>query len=439
MSTDVIVVGGGFAGLGAATALAERGLRVAVYEARPALGGRASVFTDPVTGERVDNGQHIVLGCYHETFRFLRRLGTDGAVELQSKLTVDMIGQNGRTSRLSCPSLPAPFHLLAGALGWSALTWRDRFALFHMREALLGSNPVPAARTVREWLTGLRQTETLLEMLWEPLAVAALNQSVDVASAKPFAEVLRRMFGADRSASSLGLFRKPLDEVFAVPSQAFIEARGGQVRTKTPARILTSGNDLRVLVRDEEHRVRAIVCAVPWFALRDAFPDAPPVLEAVLANADATAASPIVTVNLWLDRPVTGAVFIGLPGRTMQWVFDKHSIFGAEASHLSMISSGAETLAGDSNDAIVALALDELRAALPAAREATVRRAVVVREKRSTFSVAPNQPPRPGVRTGIPGVFLAGDWIDTGLPATIESAVVSGHMAADAVTHSLDL
>jgi zeta-carotene desaturase len=148
LNPDVIVVGGGFAGLSAATALAERGAAVLVVEARPTLGGRATAFTDPATGERVDNGQHVLFGCYHETFRFLRRIGAEGHVRLQRRLAVDMIDRAGRWSRLACPALPSPFHLLAGVMTWNALEWRDRRAILRMRSrgpALAGSGRRRAA------------------------------------------------------------------------------------------------------------------------------------------------------------------------------------------------------------------------------------------------------------------------------------------------------
>ena len=146
-----------------------------------------------------------------------------------------------------------------------------------------------------------------------------------------------------------------------------------------------------------------------------------------------------MTVNLWLDRPVTGATFIGLPGRTMQWAFDKQQIFGDAASHLSLVSSGAEAVVARSNDELIALALEELRSACPEARTAVVRRAVVVRERKATFSVAPGMPARPPVRTAIPGLYLAGDWIGNDLPATIEGAVISGHAAAGEAARYLEL
>jgi hypothetical protein len=166
--------------------------------------------------------------------------------------------------------------------------------------------------------------------------------------------------------------------------------------------------------------------------LPSVFPDRPAPLEAVLRAAESTDPSPIVTVNLWFDRPVTPHTFVGLPGRAMQWVFDKRALLGEASSHLSLVSSGATALVGQTNQELVDLALAELKVALPAVKAAQLKRAVVVREKRATFSVAPGQPQRPHVDTPIPGLFLAGDWIDTGLPATIEGAVVSGHRAAAA-------
>jgi uncharacterized protein with NAD-binding domain and iron-sulfur cluster len=163
------------------------------------------------------------------------------------------------------------------------------------------------------------------------------------------------------------------------------------------------------------------------------FPGRPAPLAATLDAAAHTDASPIVTVNLWFDRVITDQMFVGLPGRTMQWVFDKRMVFGEQASHLSLVSSGAASVVARSNQELTDLALEEVRGALPAARSAVMTRGVVVRERRATFSVAPGQPSRPQAETGVPGLVLAGDWTDTGLPSTIEGAVVSGHRAAAVV------
>ena len=441
------MIGAGFAGLSAATALAERGARVLVVEARATLGGRATAFTDPATGERVDNGQHVLFGCYQETFRFLRRIGAESHVRVQTRLAVDIIDRQGRWSRLACPALPSPFHLLAGVMSWNALGWRDRVAVLRMRGAIGGAGRGAArgthspgeADTVRQWLLRHGQTPRLIELLWEPLAVAALNQSIDSAAAASFVSVLERMFSGDPRGAALALPLKPLDELYAHPAREYIAERGGSVQINAVARIecpREAGTARvpypgpRVLVRGEAMTAPAIICAVPWHALSDVFPDRPAALRPVLDAAAGTEASPIVTVNLWFDRVVTDRTLIGLPGRTLQWVFDKRAVFGEQASHLSLMSSGAGEVVSRSNEELVELALGEVRDALPAARSAGMVRGVVVREKRASFSVAPGQPPRPSARTGVPGLFLAGDWIDTGLPATIEGAVVSGHMAA---------
>jgi hydroxysqualene dehydroxylase len=460
LNPDAIVIGGGFAGLSAATALAERGVTVLLLEARPSLGGRASTFVDPATGERVDNGQHVLFGCYHETFRFLRRVGAEDGVRLQNRLSIDVVGRDGRSSRLTCPRLPGPLHLLAGVMTWPALSWADKMAVLSVGSFLVRTSMSPGrdvstdapTLTVREWLVEHRQTPRLIECLWEPLAVAALNQPIDQASAAPFLAVLRRMFTFDWRDAALALPVRPLDDLCGRPASAFVEARGGAVRVNAPARVehAADGPGLSVRVRDDVMSARAVICAVPWHALPSVLTGIPE-LSNIAAAAGCTAASPIVTVNLWFDRVVVSSVrlldrrslgeggqpdltgsFVGLPGRTMQWVFDKRGLLGGEASHLSVVSSGAEAIVNLSNDAIVDLAVREIREALPLARDATVERAVVVREKKATFSVAPGQPPRPATTTSVTGLFLAGDWIDTGLPATIEGAVLSGHRAADA-------
>jgi hydroxysqualene dehydroxylase len=441
---DVIVVGAGFAGLSAAVALANRGARVLVLEARPGLGGRATAFTDPETGELVDNGQHAIFGCYHETFRFLRTIGTDDLVRLDERLEIEVIDSEGCRSRLRSVTLPPPMHLLGALLRWNALSWRDRVGALSLAPVLRraawrharGDAPDLSTEheTVGAWLRRHGQTPRLCTLLWEPLTVAALNQQMDVAAAAPFVRVLAQMFGGSRRDAAIGLPRVPLDALYARPAARWLADRGSEVRAGAAARIVCAGDTVsHVEVRGEPIHCGTVICAVPWHALGRTLEGAPPSLAPLLASAAATSASPIVTVNLWLDRPVTDVPFIGLPGRTMQWMFDKRQAFGETASHLSLVSSGAEHIVARSNRELVDLAVGEVRDALPPARSAQVLRAVVVREKRATFSLAPGQPPRPRTVTPVQGLFLAGDWIDTGLPATIESAVISGHRAAAAV------
>jgi hypothetical protein len=271
----------------------------------------------------------------------------------------------------------------------------------------------------------------LREWLWEPLAIAALNQSPEEAAAASFVRVLAFMFGADPAAASIVLPVVPLHEMYAAPARRYIEARGGEVRTNALARIrIEQGRVAGVEVRGEAIRVTRAIAAVPWFALASLLEGDTAPMAGTVAAASAMVSKPIVTVNLWYDRPVMEDLFVGLPGREMQWVFDKRQAFGERASHLSLVASGADALVGSDTPALVALAHREVAAAIPGARDAVLLRGTVIREKRATFSLAPGQPARPGVVTPVQGLFLAGDWIETGLPGTIESAAIAGHLAA---------
>jgi len=433
---DAIVIGAGFAGLSAAVRMAAGGARVLVLEAKSRLGGRATAFVDRDSGEVVDNGQHVLLGCYVETFEFLRTIGAEGRVRVQPQLAVTMIDLRGRRSRLVCPALPSPLHLVAAVLEWDALSWRDRASILSMSAALRlarrairpGSTLQVASpgETVENWLIRNGQTTRIREMLWNPLALAALNQPPDQAAAPPFARVVGEMFGGDARAAAIGLPTTPLHEMYADPAREYLVAHGGEVRTGAQAKIrVDTDRVVSVEAGGDVWSTDRVISAVPWFALPEVFDAVPAALADTVARTARMAASPIVTVNLWLDRRVIDEPFIGLPGRAMQWVFAKNG------SHLSLVSSGAESIFRQTNEELIAMAYDELASALPAVRDTRLARATVVREPRATFSLAPGQPQRPTTQTAVRGLYLAGDWIDTGLPATIESAVRSGHRAAD--------
>jgi squalene-associated FAD-dependent desaturase len=442
---DAIVVGAGFAGLSAAARLAETGARVLVLEARPRLGGRATAFVDRATGEIVDNGQHVIFGCYHETLAFLRRVGAEDRVRLQPAMAVPFVDEEGRRSELRCPPLPAPWHLLGGVLDWDVLPIGARLSALRLARPIRiaqgwkrGRHQRAAAaspgETVATWLRLNGQGPEICEWLWRPLAIAALNQSPDEAAAPPFVNVLAGLFGDDPSDSAIGLPSVPLDRMYAEPAREFIEARRGSVRTGAVASITIDGARVReVEVGRERFLAPVVIAAVPWFALASLIVRGgplPPELEQIIDRATRLPSRPIVTINLWYDRVVMDDPFLGLKGGETHWVFDRRAAAGASTSHLSLVTSDAQEQAGESNEALVARAAAEMARVLPRASRATLTRGLAVRERRATFSLAPGQPARPGVETPVTGLLLAGDWIDTGLPGTIESAVVAGHWAA---------
>ncbi|HUF46991.1 MAG TPA: hydroxysqualene dehydroxylase HpnE [Vicinamibacterales bacterium] len=440
---DVVVIGAGLAGLSAAVRLASAGCTVVVCEEGPRLGGRASAFTDRESGERIDNGQHALFGCYRETYAFLRAIGTDHLAPLQSRLDVTMAAAGGRSGRLACPRWPPPWHLVGAVLRWPALPVRDRLGAVRLRGFLsdvrrrgaeAAASAVPADQTVTDWLVRHGQSPALRAWLWNPLAIAALNQSPDTAAAAPFVRVLGELFGPRAEDSAIAVPTVPLDELYAEPARAFVEARGGRVLLKTPARVRVGagGAIAGVAAGGENIETRVVISSVPWHALGRIWDGEPPrAMATILERAAATRSSPIVTVNLWSDGAGLGRPFVGLVGGPMHWVFDKRAVFGSRARHLSIVASGAEDLVAIDNAAITALAARQIADTLPDLVPGRIDRSVVVREHRATFSLAPGAPPRPDPATPISGFWLAGDWTNTGLPGTIESAVVSGHRAAD--------
>jgi squalene-associated FAD-dependent desaturase len=486
---EVIVIGAGCAGLAAAVALTARGRRVLVLEARGRLGGRASAYFDKVTGESVDNGQHVLAGCYDHTFAFLDTIGARDRVYLQRSLEVGFVDERGKSSVLKCPQWRSPWHLVGGVLRWRALTWADKMALLKFGRQL-PKLPVGVRRdeTVEQWLVRNGQTPRLRKMLWEPLALAALHQEAKGAAATPFAMVLKSMFGGGPRRAALGLPLVPLEQLFGDPAREYITANGGEVRMHSLARVVVRhGRIGGVELRGDSLQAKQVICAVPWFGLASVLQDDEQGrLKPILTAAAAMTPSPIVTVNVWFDRPVLSRPFVGLPGRVTQWAFDTRALWklagkkmpeppkpgegkdGAAVAaaaalaavgdgtavgvdgmaavdapvdyvpHLSLVSSGADAVLRYTNEQLVSQALDDLRAAFPTAGYAKVLRATVVREPYATFSVAQGQPARPQPRTPIEGLWLAGDWTDTGLPGTIEGAVLSGHRAAEAADDAIE-
>lgn len=445
---DAIIVGGGFAGLSAAVKLSGRGARVILLEARPRLGGRATSYRDQVTGELVDNGQHVIFGCYHETLSFLKLIGAKDQINLQPNSYVNYIDRNNHSIRFQCPYLPPPFHLIAGLLEFEQISFHERFCGLRMVKPIhqarqdaqndVCADLVKQHETVREWLIRHGQGPRLRELLWEPLALAALNQRADHASALSFIRVLAKLCGSNPSDSLIGIPSCPLEQFYAEPARLFIESCGGTVRTATPAKVIVTNSQLKGVETARGRFIApAVIAAVPWFSFSKLFSGQPFSLSRVLHGSTRLNSVPIVTVNLWFERPVLDEQFVGLIGRTMQWAFEKRSTFVEGGSCLSLVSSGANDVIHLSNRSLIKLALGELQSALPRIRDMRLLHAMTIRERQATFSLPSNGFQRPVSNTEVDGLFLAGDWIETGLPSTIESAVASGHNAAESVYQML--
>lgn len=445
MSSEILIVGGGFAGLAAGVALAKEGRPVRLLEQKPHLGGRASSFLDSATGSVVDNGQHLFMGCYHQTIEFLKTIGTLDRLKFQAGLTVPFLGVDGRGSVLKCPQLPAPWHLLFGVLRSGSFNWSEKFQILGMRRALggaAGSNNGLSALTVDQWLNGLGQSESVRRNFWNLICIGAMNEDPGIASAELFERVLKIALFGSSGDSNLGIARVGLSDLYTQAASDYISSRGGKVelsKNVTGLRISNGVCEGVILADGEAVSAGAVINATPWHKFTAILPPellrAEPFFTRILSLRPA----PIISINLWFDRPITDLEFVGLRGTTIQWLFNKSRIFstpetktGASAPQfVSLVLSGAHEHISKSKEDLLGVALSELGQLLPASKEAKLVRSLVIKERFATFSPAIGaDSARPTAGTPIRGLYLAGDWTATGLPATIEGAVKSGYTAA---------
>jgi squalene-associated FAD-dependent desaturase len=445
----VVVIGGGFAGLSAAIALQERRHEVVLLERRGVLGGRATSSRDAVSGEDVDNGTHLMVGGYRSTLELVHRAGASALLLEQDQLHLEWVDEKGVTA-LDCPPLVAPLHLLAGLL---RLRVPLRVKLDAIRLGLavqLGRRP--EGLTLAQYFERCGQSAAARRLLWDPLALAILNESPERAAAVLFHRMYREVFLRDPRASRLVFLRRGWG-VLADRLASYFEARGGVVQRGARVERLELANG-RVKGVGVVERARgreavvagvaaergtlpadAVVCAVPPQAVAALLPEDWRSREPFDAL-PRFSGSPILSIEVWLDRMVVERVMLGLRDCDMEWLFDKGRLYGRTGApqHLAFIVSAAFRSAAKLNGELLAAAEAALRRHFPAMAGAQITRALVQREPTATFASSPElEALRPGPVTSIVGFFLAGDWTATGLPATIEGAVRSGESAARAI------
>lgn len=433
---DAIIVGGGFAGLSCGVALAAEGRRAVILEKKPHLGGRAYSFRDPETGDVVDNGQHLFMGCYRQTRAFLDRIGAASKLSFGEEIRVDYADQDGRRDALVCPAaLGSPLHLAAGVMGLEGLSLGDKLGLLkldaYVRKARsLAQLPAELDRmTVRQWLDSLGQSRRIQERLFDPIALGALNDAPEVAAATGFVQVLKEAFYSDVDGTRLGLSTVGLSDLYTAAAAEFIRNHGGQVLLNVKIKSLGDG----CVVAEDGRRFEApyVVSTLPPWDLKKL--DLP---ASVLGPWQDLKPAPIVSISLWLDRPVLRESFVGMLGTEVQWAFNKSKILSLEGGgqYLALVISGAHRQVGEDPKTLLEAAKRDLARCFPEFQKATIKRWKVVKEPFATLSPVPGSDAlRPQIALGAGGLILAGDWTQTGLPATIESAVASGRKAADAV------
>jgi zeta-carotene desaturase len=371
----------------------------------------------------------------------LRRIGTESLLNFPEGLRVDYVNENGVRDVLRCPSiLPAPMHLAWGILRLSGLSLIDKFDLWSfdrsMRRQILngGKPPDLDSITVRQWLASMGVGERMQSRLFDPIAIGALNEHSERASALGFSQVLKEIFYGGEENSRLGLASVGLSELYTEQARAFIESRGGSVHLgQKIASIHEAEGLISEVVTDlgQRYSAEAVVSAMPPWALASI--EKPRSINGPWASWKSV---PIIGIHVWLDRPIFSEPFFGMLGTEIHWAFNKSALWNRRESgqYLSLVISGAHRYLDCTPQKIWETAHDELYRCFPEFAKAQVTSWSVIKEPNATPSPeCGSNAWRPAYQSAIRNFFFAGDWTQTGLPATIESATASGHACAELI------
>jgi squalene-associated FAD-dependent desaturase len=459
----VIVIGGGLAGLAASVALAEAGWRVRLFEQRPFLGGRAASFELP-NGEHVDNCQHVTFGCCTNLEDFYRRVGSGDKIKFFDRLL--LLDPQGRRGEMHAGLLPAPLHMTGSFLTFAPLGLKDKIAIARAFNSIIlaGGRPKdveePGGISMLEWLQRHKQTPAAISRFWRTVLVSALSEELERIDARYGVDVFWKAVLSTKHGYRMGVPIVALGELYEGCRQA-IEQRGGEVMFRSPARSLKIENNKLIAAIFDSNRgetADAFVLALPHQTLAELLPDSVKQSVPCLAHLDKITDAPITGVHFWFDRQVMVEPFITLLDTTTQWIFNKSGLYAASAAgtsngtatgkhspvslahnssnsqYLQLVISASYNFLQMPRQEIIDLCLKEVRQALPAARSANLLKSTVIKEPAATFSPQPGVDRwRPIQETSIAGLFLAGDWTATGWPATMEGAVRSGYLAAEAI------
>jgi squalene-associated FAD-dependent desaturase len=402
-------------------------------------------------GEHVDNCQHVTFGCCTNLEDFYRRVGAAGKIKFFDRML--LLDPQGRRGEMQAGILPAPFHMTGSFLTFSPLALKDKFGIARAFYSILqsGGHPPdvdePGGISMLEWLRRRKQTPAAISRFWRVVLVSALSEELDRIDARYGVDVFWKAVLSNKTGYRMGVPAVALGDLYE-GCRASIEKKGGEVIFRSPLRGLRIENGKMAATLfdgDREESADAYVLALPHQTLSDLLPESVKRTDTALGNLDKINDAPITGVHFWLDRQVMTEPFISLLDTTTQWIFNKTALYasanGASAArssdkgqYLQLVISASYDLLRKPRQEIIDLCLKEVRHALPAARDANLLKATVIKEAAATFSPQPGVDRwRPIQQTSIGGLFLAGDWTATGWPATMEGAVRSGYLAAEAI------
>jgi len=434
-TSNILVLGGGVAGIAASVKLASAGYRVTLLEKGPRLGGRAYSFYDAATGEWVDNCQHILMGCCEALKELYRLSGSEDKITWQDTYYFYYPNKGFQTLKSSC--LPAPFQLLPSFLKLDALSFRDRINITQLMSRILSQDPEVhpewATLSIKEWFESQGVSRESIGLFWEPVLVSALNDSIDQLPVSYVFKTIRWGFLGREGAWKMGIPSVSFHHLYHEQTLNYLTKRNSLVRLKEGVKkLVIQNNRITGVLLSEGSYLEAdtVISALPQDKLV-------PLLDAdsgIKKNMSHYQFSPIMGIHIWLDRRIMELPNLCLPGNFIQWIFDKtpgDAVSKASSQYLSIVISASQESLHLPQKEIIDRTLQELKKVFPAAQDACRVHSLIIREPRATFKLMELQDSyRLGPVSDISGLYLAGDWTDTGWPATMESAALSGFAAA---------
>lgn len=438
----VIIIGCGVAGISAAIELAQLGYEVEIFESKNIPGGRVYSIFDDFTGEEHDNGQHLLSGAYYQFLKILKLLGTDNLIKKQKNLKVTFSYPDGERDILDGSPFSGRFGLLFGLLKLKKISLKSKYRILIIFINLFFNKLIAKNLTVRELLLEKGQTDEAIQRFWEPLALATLNSSVDSAPALLLIEVLKRAFFSEKEASRLIIPSVSLNALLA-PFPQWFSQKGGKIHFGESVK--------KMIINDNKAVAIETKSGEQFFADYFISTVQPNSLLRILSNSEIDNTefeklknfehSTIISIYLWLDRELKGIDFSALIGTKTQWLFNRREILigtypqkSKFKGHIALTISAADDLSDEDRDKLADLCFEEVKRCFPELKEAKILHKIVLKDKFATVKLTrENNHLRPKTKTSLINFFLAGDWTDTNLPATIEGAAVSGKNASEVI------